>query len=39
MLIIYILCKHNKLRAFVMSLGLQQVKEVKAEVRDKNYKC
>ena len=40
MVIIYTLCKHNKLRALVVSLGLQQVKEVKAEeVRDKNYKC
>ena len=40
MVIIYTLCKHNKLRALVMSLALQQVKEVKAEeVRDKNYRC
>ena len=39
MVIIYTLCKHNKLRALVVSLSLQQVKEVKAEVRDKNYKC
>ena len=40
MTIIYTLCKYNKLRALVVSLPLQQVKEVKAEeVRDKNYKC
>ena len=40
MVIIYTLCKHNKLRALVMSLGLQQVKGVKAEeIRDENYKC
>ena len=38
-IIIYALCKHNKLRALVMSLALQQVKEVKAEeLRNKNYK-
>ena len=38
-IIIYTLCKHNKLRALVMSLALQQVKEVKAEeIRIKNYK-
>ena len=40
MIIIYTLFKHNKLRALVMSLALQQVKEVKAEeARDENYKC
>ena len=39
MIIIYMLCKHNKLRALVVNLALQQVKEVKAEVRDENYKC
>ena len=40
MVIIYTSYKHNKLRALVMSLALQQVKEVKAEeVRDENYKC
>ena len=39
MIIIYTLCKHNKLRALVVSLALQQVKEVKAEeIRDENYK-
>ena len=39
MIILYTLCKHNKLRALVVSLALQQVREVKAEVRDGNYKC
>ena len=40
MIIIYILCKHNKLRTLVTSLALQQVKEVKAEaVREEDYKC
>ena len=40
MIIIYTLCKHNKLRALVRSLAFQQVKEVKAEkVRNENYKC
>ena len=39
MIIIYTLCKDNNLRALVVSLALQQVKEIKAEeVRDKNYK-
>ena len=39
-IIIYTLCKYNKLRALVVSLALQQVKEVKVEeIRDKNYKC
>ena len=40
MIIIYAFCNDNKLRALVLSLALQQVKEVKAEaVRDENYKC
>ena len=40
MILIYTLCKHNNLRALVLSLALQQVKEVKAEgIRDENYKC
>ena len=40
MIIIYTLCKHNNLRALVVSLVLQQVKEVKTEeIRDENYKC
>ena len=30
MIILYVLCKHNKLRTFVVSLALQQVKEVSA---------
>ena len=39
MTIIYTLCKHNKLRALMVSLALQQVKGVKVEeVRDENYK-
>ena len=38
-IIIYAICKHNKLRALVMSLALQQVKEINAEeIRDRNYK-
>ena len=39
---IYAICKHNKLRALVTSLALQQVKEVKAENMesiDYNCKC
>ena len=37
---IYAICKHNKLRALVTSLALQQVKEVKAEsMEDIDYKC
>ena len=40
MIIIYTLFKHNTLRALMMSLALQQVKEVKTKkVIDKNYKC
>ena len=31
MITIYTLCKHNKLRALVTSLALQQVKELKAK--------
>ena len=39
-IIIYILCKHDKLRALVTSLAFQQVNEVKAEeISDENYKC
>ena len=38
-IILYALCKHNKLRVLVTSLALQQVKEVKAEeIRNVNYK-
>ena len=37
---IYAICKHNKLRALVTSLALQQVKEVEAEgIEDVDYKC
>ena len=37
---IYAICKHNKLRALVTSLALQQVKEVKADdIENVNYKC
>ena len=37
---IYAICKHNKLRALVTSLALQQVKEVKTEgMEDVDYKC
>ena len=40
MIIIYTLCKHNKLRALVVSLALQQVKVVEVEeIKDKNYIC
>ena len=38
--IIYAICKHNKLRALVTSLALQQVKEVNMEDTENiNYKC
>ena len=37
---IYAICKHNKLRALVTGLALQQIKEVKAEgMEDIDYKC
>ena len=37
---IYVICKHNKLRALVTSLALQQVKEVKVEgMEDVDNKC
>ena len=42
MIIIYVLCKHNKLRTLVVSLALQQVKEVSVSTtkkEDKNYTC
>ena len=39
-IIIYAICKHNKLRALVTSLVLQQVKEVKAENKENvDYSC
>ena len=34
------ICKHNKLRALVTSLALEQVREVKAEdIENENHKC
>ena len=37
---IYAICKHNKLRALVTSLALQQVKELKADdIENINSKC
>ena len=42
MIIIYTLCKHNKLRTLVANLALQQIKEVSASTEkkeDKNYVC
>ena len=39
-IIIYAICKHNKLRALVTSLVFQQAKEVKTEeVNEGNYNC
>ena len=42
MIIIYILCKHNKLQTLIASLALQQVREVSASTTKKediNYMC
>ena len=41
MIILYVLCKHNKLRTLVVSLALQQVKEVStsATKQDNNNAC
>ena len=40
MIIIYTLCKHNKLRTLVISLALQQVKEVSTVATKKeNHMC
>ena len=40
MIIIYTLCKHNKLRTLVVSLALQQVKEVSVvEIKKEEYRC
>ena len=36
MIILYVLCKHNKLRTLVVSLALQQVKEVSASATKQN---
>ena len=39
-IIIYAICKHNKLGALVISLAFQQAKEVKAEeINEGNYNC
>ena len=39
-IIIYTLCKHNKLRTLVLSLALQQVKEVSTvETMEEEYRC
>ena len=39
-IIIYTMCKHNKLRALVTSLAFQQAKEVKAEeINEGNCNC
>ena len=39
-IIIYAICKHNKLRALVTSLAFQQAKEVKAEeISEGNHNC
>ena len=38
----YVLCKHNKLQALVMSLALKQVREVSTSAtkkEDDNYTC
>ena len=40
MIIIYTLCKHNKLRTLVVSLALQQVKEVSTvEIKKEENRC
>ena len=40
-IIIYTICKHNKLRALVTSLAFQQAKRSKSQKKlvKKNYKC
>ena len=39
MIIIYTLCKHNKLRTLVASLALQKVKEVSTvEIKKEEYR-
>ena len=40
-IILYILCKHKKLRTLVVSLALQQVKEVSSSItkQDNNNVC
>ena len=42
MILIYVLCKHNKLLTLVTSLALQQVREVSTSTtrkEDDNYMC
>ena len=42
MIIIYVLCKHNKFGTLLVCLALQQVREVSAsttEKEDKSYMC
>ena len=42
MIIIYVLCTHNKLQTLVVSLALQQVREVSVSTtkrEDENYMC
>ena len=41
MIILYVLCKHNKLRTLVASLTLQQVKEISTSLtkQDNNNVC
>ena len=39
-IIIYAICKHNKLRTLVTSLALQQAKEVRTEeINEGNHNC
>ena len=38
-LMMYLLCKHKKLRALIASLVLQQVKEVGTETQQTNSEC
>ena len=38
--IVYTICKHNKLRALLTSLAFQQAKEVTVEeISERNYSC
>ena len=42
MIIIYVLCKHNKLQTLLASLAFQQVREIGASAKrkeDDNYMC
>ena len=38
-LTMHLLCKHKNLRVLIVSLVLQQVKEVGAEMQQTNYEC